>query len=304
MKNNPILHAKAKVPGRVTIVTPSLNAAPFIGHTIASVRSQTYADIEHIVVDGGSTDGTADISRTLAGTRQTIVVPGLNQAAAVNEGFRRSTGEYFTFLNADDTLEPEAISRGVAALEKNPSAALAYAAADHVDADGSTIGPYPVGDATLPALSKQCVICQPAVLMRSDAYANSGGLDERLQFAMDYDLWLRMVRDGRLLIRYDEVWAQSRMHKNNKTLGRRRAVFHEVFAVLRHHLGYVPFNWVHAYAGFLLDGKDHFFDLPTGTPLRTLLTLPLGYFLNPRKPLTFTREFFAEMRRIHGVHFA
>lgn len=290
---------KDRVAGRVTVVTPTLNAQAFVEATVASVLAQTYGDVEYIIVDGGSSDATLQIAGRSAANAKIMIVPGSNQAAAINAGFSAGSGEFFAFLNADDTFEPDAMESAVRHLQAQPDAALAYAEADHIGPDGKVLGPYPVTAADLFALSRECVICQPATLMRSDAFALVGGMDERLNFALDYDLWIRMYGLGRPFVRVRERWAQSRMHGANKTLGKRAVVYSEVFAVLQRHFGYVPFNWIHAYAGYMLDKKDHFFEEPTGSPLRAALTILLGLKENKHKRLTFAKDYITEMLRFH-----
>lgn len=290
---------KKRVAGLVTVVTPTLNAAEFIETTIRSVLGQDYRALEYILVDGGSSDSTLRIAERFAPNVRIVRAPGSNQAAAINAGFREGSGEFFAFLNADDTYEPAAIESAVRHLQAQPEASLAYGEADHIAADGTVLGAYPVAAADIFALSRECVICQPATLMRSDAFESVGGMDEKLNFALDYDLWIRLFSLGRPFLRVRERWAQSRMHAANKTLGKRKAVYAEVFEVLQHHFGYVPFNWIHAYAGYLLDRKDHFFEPPTGSPLRAAMTMLLGLKENKQKPLTFTKDYITEMLRLH-----
>src|SRR5262245_2614541 len=96
-------------PPRISIVTPSFNQARYIGKTIESVSAQRYPDVEHIVIDGGSRDGTLDV---LAGHPHLRVIsePDRGHADAVNKGFRLATGEIWAFLNSDDTLVPGALA--------------------------------------------------------------------------------------------------------------------------------------------------------------------------------------------------
>ncbi|MBV8244941.1 MAG: glycosyltransferase [Candidatus Eremiobacteraeota bacterium] len=282
----------------VSIVTPTLNAERFIDATIQSVLAQTYSPIEFLVVDGGSTDATATIVKGHGSAVTFLPLPGSSQAQAVNAGFRQSVGRFFTFLNADDTLSKDAISSAVALLECHPDADVAYGEGEHVDERGLRLGPYPVGAFTLEALQSECTICQPATLIRRDAFERVGGLDESLHYALDYDLWIRLARQGCSAARSSETWAFSRMHPENKTIGRRSETIRETIAVLRKHYGYVPFNWAHALAGYLVDGKDQFFTPPSGSIRRTLLTACIGMRENSGKRSMFLKEFFHEIGRL------
>lgn len=283
--------------GLVSIVTPTLHAARFLRETVESVVGQTYAPIEYIVVDGGSSDETAAIARSAEARLTFLHAPGLNQAQAINYGFARARGEFFTFLNADDTLYPRAIESAVNALRAAKNAPFAYAKGLHVDSIGRPIGSYPWLPFSHHALSKECFICQPATLIRAEDFAASGGLDENLETAFDYDLWIRLSASRRPAS-VDELWATSRMHAQNKSLQRRGVVYGEVFAMMKKYYGYVPFNWVHAYAGYLLEGKDYFFEGPSGSPRRTMLTLRVGLSENRRSWVRFLREFAVEVFRL------
>jgi glycosyltransferase involved in cell wall biosynthesis len=288
--------ARAFREGLVSIVTPTLHAARFLRETVESVLSQTYAPIEYIVIDGGSNDETASIARSAEGKLTFLSTPGLNQAQAINYGLARAHGEFFTFLNADDTLYPHAIESAVAALRGAPNAPFAYGEGLHVDSLGRPIGSYPSLPFSQDALRKECFICQPATLIRTQALAAEGGLDERLETAFDYDLWIRLST-GRRPVQVEELWATSRMHPENKSLQHREVVYGEVFGMMKKYYGYVPFNWVHAYAGYLLEGQD-FFAQPAGSPRRTLLTLRLGLWENRQHWLCFLGEFTTEVLRL------
>lgn len=284
--------------GLVSIVTPTLHAARFLRETLESVLGQTYQPIEYVVVDSGSHDDTASIVRTAGGKVTFLTAPRLNQAQAINHGFAHAQGEFFAFLNADDTLYPQTIESAVSALRAAPSAPFAYGDALHVDALGRPIAAYPSHAFSYELLRRECFVCQPATLIRSSAFKAAGGLNEALETAFDYDLWIRLSAGNQIPVKVDELWATSRMHAGSKSIRQRSIVFGEIFRLLEQHYDYVPFNWVHAYAGYLVDGKDHFFELPTGSLRRTLLTLRLGLWRNRRHLVRFAREFGGEIVRL------
>src|SRR5262245_12404263 len=101
---------------RISLVTSSYNQGRFIRRTIESVLSQDYPNFEHIVVDGMSTDDTADVLNSFPHLR-VIREPDGGQADAINKGFRAATGKIFAFLNSDDTLEPGALSSVARAID-------------------------------------------------------------------------------------------------------------------------------------------------------------------------------------------
>ncbi len=153
-------------------------------------------------------------------------------------------------------------------------------------------------DATPEALERECCVCQPATLIRAEAFERIGGIDERYDMAFDYDLWFRLMRDAPAPVRSAKRWARARMHPASKTARGPKTMYTEVVRLLRRHRGYVPFSWAHAYADFVIRRRDQFFDPPRGSPLRTMLTLVLGLAHNPGHPLRFTQEFVKETVRL------
>jgi glycosyltransferase involved in cell wall biosynthesis len=101
----------------VSIVTPSFNQARFLPQTLASVRARDYLGIEHIVVDGGSTDGSVDILRAAPGIRW-VSEPDHGQVDALNKGFSMATGEVLAWVNSNDTISPQAVRIAVEALQR------------------------------------------------------------------------------------------------------------------------------------------------------------------------------------------
>jgi glycosyltransferase involved in cell wall biosynthesis len=266
----------------VTIVTACLNSERFIEQTVLSVLCQDYPRIEYIVMDGGSTDGTLEILRKYEHALRWQSGPDRGTPDAINRGFALGTGEILGFLNADDLYLPGAVSAAVAQLIQNQDAAGVYGDAWWIDEEGARITPYPVRDFDRSDLETECFICQPASFFRRAAFENTGGLDPNLNLTFDYDFWLRFTRTHSLQ-RIDSTLAESRMHRANKSLGQRRAVFRETFRVLKRDCGYVPFAWVYSYLCFRADSRDQFFEPLKPSIPRFLESLPLGLWLNRRK---------------------
>src|SRR5215213_9072825 len=124
----------------VSIITPSLNQAAFIGAAIESVLAQDYAQIEYLVVDGGSTDDTLEILRRYGDRVRWISEPDAGQADAIDKGIRLTHGEILAWLNADDLYLPGAVARAVAAFAEDANRALVYGQAQDIDMHGHVIG--------------------------------------------------------------------------------------------------------------------------------------------------------------------
>ncbi len=179
---------------QVSIVTSVLNGMKTLRHCMESVAAQTYP-CEHIVVDGGSTDGSQEIVRSSDSARL-IEARGAGIARAFNIGIQQASGDLIGILNADDWLEADAIARSVQVLEQNPQAGFSYGAvlAHHPD--------YTVLMNPLPAeqFFDQCVVQLPfphiSSLVRRSVYDQCGLYDETFRIAMDMDLYARLIRRG------------------------------------------------------------------------------------------------------------
>jgi glycosyltransferase involved in cell wall biosynthesis len=276
--------------GLVSIVTPSLNAAAFIEQTIESVLSQDYPHIEYFVVDGGSTDGTIEILERYRGRLQFSVEKDTGVPEAVNRGFLRSRGAIFSWISADDLYLPGAVRQAVSRFEAEPDAGVVYGEGQWIDENGAVIGRYPTVTPYDPAMfARECAVCQPACFIRSEAFAKAGMLETTLYSAFDYDLWIRLSREGRI-VAIPEYLASSRMHRASISLAKRRLMFEESIAILRRYYGYVPPNWVYGYLSFLRDSRDQFFEPLQRSKLVWLASLAVGGYYNRARSWRYLKE--------------
>ncbi len=273
----------------VSIVTPSFQMAKFLDETIESVLNQDYPHIDYIVMDGGSTDGTLEILQKHQARLRYWSRPDGGQADAVNKGFLESRGRVFAFLNADDTYLPGAVGKAVTQLVAHPTAAVVYGEGLHVFENGETMDRYPTQPFSDELLAHNCFICQPTTFLWSDVFESAGMLDTAVT-ALDYDLWIRISRQGHGFLKIDDELATSRMYKDNKTLRARGQVYRDIIGIVGRHYGYVPYSWLFGYACYLVDRKDQVFEMTSSSRLKILVSLALGARYNPRQLRRYARE--------------
>lgn len=213
---------------RISVVTPSFNQGAFIEETILSVANQGYPNVEHIVVDGGSTDATRGvIERHRPNLARTLVEPDAGQSDAINKGFALATGSILTWLNSDDMLAPGALAAVALAFET--SGADVVAGVCRLQRAGETVqehmtscddGPLPLDD----LLDLEgCWLAgqffyQPEVMFTRRIFDLAGGrVDPGAFYSMDYDLWVRLARVGARLHVIGRPVALYRVHEGQKT---------------------------------------------------------------------------------------
>ena len=205
---------------KVSIITPSFRQARYIERTINSVLGQNYPDIEYIIMDGGSQDGTLDILQKYSNRLAAWVSePDHGQADAINKGFAMATGEILAWINSDDTYNPGAVAAAVNYLEKNPQVGLVYADTDFIDDQDRKIGRFPAAQTDYKRLRAGYVhIPQQAAFFRADLWKQVGPLDPDFYFAMDYDLWVRLAKLAPVVYLPGQTWANFRLHTSGKTI--------------------------------------------------------------------------------------
>lgn len=230
----------------VSIVTPSLNQGRFLRRTIESVLTQDYPNIEYTVVDGGSTDDSIDILKSYGSQIAWTSEPDRGQSNAINKGFARAHGSILSYLNSDDTLCANAVSVAVKQFSESPIDLL-YGDGNYIDVDGSVTGAYPTDDYTPGRLMVDCCICQPAAFWTANIANRVGKFDEELNFAMDYDYWLRIVKVNGNIRHIRTTLGNTRIYPETKTMSNRAQIFSEIFKTARKHGGFVGRNFVEWY---------------------------------------------------------
>ena len=227
----------------VSIVTPSYNQGVFLKRTIDSVLNQDYPNMEYIVIDGGSEDGSLDILKSYKDSFEWISEADRGQTHAINKGFARTQGTILGYLNSDDILYPGAVSAIVEQFHKNPEVDMLYGKADYIDKDDKKTGMYNTDVYSFERNMFDCCICQPASFWRKRVADIVGKFNENLQYVMDYDYWLRMDRVGGRILHMPDILAASRRYEGTKTLAQRDEIFKEIFKICKTHGNYVSRNY-------------------------------------------------------------
>ncbi|MDD2922590.1 MAG: glycosyltransferase family 2 protein [Anaerolineales bacterium] len=203
----------------VSIITPSFNQARFLEAAIQSVLGQDYPRIEYIVVDGGSTDESANVIKKYESRIAWWVSEKDNgQTDAINKGFNRANGEILAWINSDDTYNAGAVSAAVKYLVENPEIALVYSDCNYVNEDGEVIGQFPAAQTDIRKLREGYVhIPQQTMFFRAKYWKELEPLDPSFYFAMDYDLWTRIAAKAPIKYLGGQTWANFRIHTSSKT---------------------------------------------------------------------------------------
>jgi glycosyltransferase involved in cell wall biosynthesis len=222
----------------VSIVTPSFNQARFIEETIRSVLAQDYPNIEYIIVDGDSTDGSQAIIQKYADRLAWWVSEkDAGQADALNKGFAHAGGEIFAWLNSDDTYFPGAVSEAVAFLQAHPDVGLVYADADLTDEEGRTIGRFSSRQTDYKRLLRGSVhIPQATTFYRADLWRQVGPFDNNFFFAFDYNFWVQLAKISRLQY-LPRLWAKFRLHSEGKSVRNDDRCYPDMLKVYRRERG-------------------------------------------------------------------
>lgn len=205
----------------VSIIIPAYNAEKYIRESVESALAQTYPNVEVIVIDDGSKDGTKKILEPYGAAGKIVYVYQENKglAASRNAGIRAAKGEYVAFLDADDIFLPEKVAEQVRALEASPDFGVCYS--DLLHFTDPPVGEksseffhhtytYPSGNIFGELLKRQ-FINPLTVMARRVVFQKYGMFDESLRRSEDWDLWLRFARAGVRFLYLDKPLAQYRV---------------------------------------------------------------------------------------------
>jgi glycosyltransferase involved in cell wall biosynthesis len=222
----------------VSIVTPSYNQAVFLEAAIKSVFDQKYPNLEYLLVDGKSTDGSVEIIKKYADRiAWWISEADRGQADAINKGLQHAHGEIIAWLNSDDLYLPGAFSTVVEYFQDHPQVGLVFGDLLAMDEKGEQINTLRYGDYSVQDLMAFRIIGQPAVFFRKDVLEKAGYLDLSYQYLLDHQLWIRMA--GVTTIQHiPQLLAAARYHAGAKNVAAAEKFGEEAYRIV---------DWMHTY---------------------------------------------------------
>ena len=235
---------------RFSIITVLLNPGRFLLQTIRSVLVQDYGNVEYIMIDGGSTDGSIELIKSIAYRDERVIWTTAEPrgiADAMNRGLALARGEVVAYLHADDYYPAVDVLATVAeSLRAQPDRVWLTGGVREVDADGRLLRKVRVRKFSFQRLLRNNIILHPATFVRRESLNGVGGFDAGLLYAMDYNLWLKVATACGPPIELDRELACFRVHGGGLSSANRRAALEEEYRVRRRYLGGAPTRVAHA----------------------------------------------------------
>lgn len=207
---------------RISVVTPSFNQGSYLERTICSVFDQNYPNLEHIIIDGGSTDESVEVIRKYERhLTYWVSEPDAGQSNAINKGLARATGTILAWLNSDDYYLPGTLETVAQTAVDHPESDVFVGVGEMVDTSGAVVyhkkPPATIVLETLFNWMSGGDFIQPSCFFRDTAWHAAGPLDEAIHIAFDVDLWMRMVKGGHTFHTIDRLLSQALSHPSAKT---------------------------------------------------------------------------------------
>lgn len=218
----------------ISVVTPSFNQGIYLERTMRSILDQNYPHLEYVVMDGGSTDESpAIIQRYASHLHFWQSCPDGGQSKAIHDGFTRCTGKIMAWLNSDDIIFPGTLAYVADYFEKHPDVDLVYGNRIIIDSNDREVGRWILPRHDPDMLFWNDFVPQETMFWRKDIYDKIGGLNPDFQFALDWDLLVRMQSAGAKMVRLPYFLGGFRAHELQKTSVWQETVGKKEIALLR-----------------------------------------------------------------------
>jgi len=229
---------------KISIVVPSFNQGRFLKACIDSILIQNIPNTEVLVYDAGSTDNTVEVLKSYGDKIYWVSQADRGQTDAINRGLQKSTGDILAYLNSDDIYFPGAFAKVLKTFSANPNCMAIYGRSNHLKENGDFLEPYNTQPWNYDKLLYECFICQPGTFWRRELNERYGLFDDRLNYCMDYEYWLRAGRHVHFHYLDDFVIAGSRLYEDNKTLGQKVPVHKEITSMVALINSDAAFHWL------------------------------------------------------------
>ncbi|MFH1156189.1 MAG: glycosyltransferase [Pseudomonadota bacterium] len=233
---------------KVCIVTPSFNKAAYLEQAVRSVMGQRTGSyrLEYNILDAMSTDGSIALLHRLKQEFPDInltVKHDRGQGDAINKSFIETDADILGWINADDLLLPGAVTRILEVFQKT-GADVVYGGGMFIDKHNKVIGVYPVSAFSKEFLCSHCFLSQPSVFFTRKIYLDAGGLNKKLMYCLDYNLWIRMAKIHARFVYIPDMLSATRLHRNTKTRSGRMLFVDEILSMLNREFGQIPEEWL------------------------------------------------------------
>ncbi|HPX61883.1 MAG TPA: glycosyltransferase family 2 protein [Deltaproteobacteria bacterium] len=240
---------------KISVVTVCLNAGRHLHRLLESVTEQDWDDVEHVIIDGGSADGTISLIESYREKREQVIFvsePDNGISDAMNKGLALAQGSVVVFLHADDYFSDQGVLTAVARIfAQKPQIDWLTGGINYVDCNERLIRRFEVRKWSYRRLLRGNIIFHPATFIRRELLLNVDGFDESLRYVMDYDLWLRIGRESAPYL-LNRILACYRVHPECASVKNVDDAFREELRVRYRHLHGRPIQKTLHYIYYLL----------------------------------------------------
>ena len=218
---------------KITVITPSFNQAAYLEKTIQSILNQNYPNLEYIIIDGGSTDGSVDIIKRYASKlAYWVSEPDEGQSHAINKGLMKSTGDWVCWQNSDDIFYPNSFQYVAQVIQKMPKLEFIIGDINLIDENDKLIRPMCYVKPTYQSLiAEGMVLTNQAAFWKRCVHNDIGWLDENLHYGFDYEWFLRLLKHTKQSWHISKTIGALRYHSETKT-SLNQVKFQEEFGII------------------------------------------------------------------------
>ena len=224
-----------------SIVTITRNSEKYLAETIESVAAQEYPHKEHIIIDGGSTDGTLAIVKSFGDSVRHVSEPDRGISDAMNKGIALAKGDIVSHLHSDDLYLPGALSRVAEIFVENPETKWVSGNGEFIDERGSSLGLVRFKAYSFDRLKSHNFLVHPSVFIKKELFDEIGCFDKGLKYAMDYDIWLRMG-EKHPPFRTEDIFSSFRQHEGSLSTLEKLKALDEEYSIRKRFCKEEPFQ--------------------------------------------------------------